>query len=105
MTRTLPIKFLLVALSLGWSGKIIAQGDGNLPLSKAETNKVLNSSFSNLVTSNPNPGNLGTYASLDPINALFVLKATVPINLVKTKKPTEDMSVEQVIEGDEGRWS
>jgi rubredoxin len=61
-------------------------------LSPGEMNRVLNDAFSNLVTSNKNPGEIASNASLDPVAATFSLKASFPFKtLVKNKKDsTED---------------
>ncbi len=69
----------------------VAQTETNIvkePLTQAEINKILNTAFNSLVTSNSNPGEIATYASLDPINTSFILKGTFPLhkNLVKVQK-------------------
>jgi hypothetical protein len=65
--------FLLFILLVG-SLASVAQGW----LSPGEMNRVLNSAFSNLVTSNTNPGEIATNASLDPVACSFSLKASFP---------------------------
>ncbi|MCU7549854.1 hypothetical protein OCK74_12050 [Chitinophagaceae bacterium LB-8] len=74
------------------------------PLTQYELNKVLNRTFSILVSSNPSSGEVATYASLDPINAAFTLKANFPIQ--PGKKAYEDnKSFEEKLMMESGRIS
>lgn len=58
----------------------------SMPLKQEELNRVLNSTFNKLVTSNPNPGEIANYASLDPINASFSVKSTLPVQPGRKRK-------------------
>src|SRR5579884_109115 len=83
--------FLLFATALISSRPAMAQApdseqkfDGKL--TPGEMNRVLNTAFSNLVTSNKNPGQIATNASLDPVAATFSLKASFPFRPLGKKK-------------------
>lgn len=52
-----------------------------------EMDKILNSAFSNLITSNKNPAEISSNASLDPVAASFSLKASFPLRF--GKKPPD----------------
>jgi len=60
-------------------------GTGLRFLTQGELNKILQSQFSNLVTSNKNPNEISTNASLDPTDATFSLKASFPARFRKQK--------------------
>src|SRR5580658_4489319 len=80
-----------------------ASGQPSPALTQSELNRVINRNFSYLVTSNKNAGDLGTYASLDPVNALFVLKATVPLKSDRaSKKEKEKLTYEQLLKRYQG---
>jgi len=47
-------------------------------LTRSQLNRVVSNAFGSIVTSFVNNGAIGTYASLDPANAAFSLKGTIP---------------------------
>lgn len=56
------------------------------PLTQGEVNRVLNSVFNKLASTHPNPGEIASYASIDPVNAAFNLKTTFPLQPGRRKK-------------------
>ena len=78
--------------------------DTRRTLTQPDLNKVLNRSFSHLLSSNPSPGEIATYASLDPINANFTLKGSFPFQPGKRKRERK-LSFAEKLTNDSGRIS
>ncbi len=73
------------------------------PLGQREVDRLLNTAFSSLVTSSTNYGEIGTYASVDPVNAAFTLKGSFPFSTGRQKN--EKKPVLERLSEDEGRFS
>ena len=74
MNKFFGTLLLLVTLSRVSNGQKVEQ-----PVNHDVFNRVLNNAFNKLVSSNPNAGEIANYASIDPINASFTAKGSIPI--------------------------
>lgn len=75
------------------------------PLTRAELNRALNAEFSKLVAGNPNPGEISNYATLDPVNASFNIKGTIPVRRKGRKQDTTETDLHFVENPDSARIS
>lgn len=71
---------------------------------QAALNRITNNSFSRLVTSNPNPGEVASYVALDPINASFTAKTTVPLRR-SLEKRARSLNPDDQVGLDPGRFA
>lgn len=76
-----------------------------LPLTRGELNGALNSAFNKLVAGNPNPGEISNYASLDPVNASFNIKGTIPVRAKEKQQGLNQTDVDWVENRDPARIS
>lgn len=74
------------------------------PMERQEFNRLVNDAFNKLVTSNPSSGEIANYASLDPINASFSLKGTLPIQ-PSHKRKLRQLPFKDQVEKDHGKIS
>src|SRR5689334_12649859 len=97
-----------IAILLGFISPVLSVAQiGTLVKDTFETGEfrhLINSAFNKFVSSNPSPGEIANYASLDPANASFVLKGSLPIQPGR-KKALRGLSVDQKLENDPARIS
>lgn len=70
-------------------------------MDRDQLQRLVNSAFNKLVTSNPSAGEIANYATVDPINAKFSLKSTIPIQPGR-RKEMKKLSFEEQVEKDPG---
>lgn len=94
------IFFIFIALPLSTFSQI-----KELPITQGELNRALNSAFNKLVAGNPNPGEVSNYATIDPINASFNVKGTIPIKKRERKQGTDETDVDWIENRNQARIS
>lgn len=82
----------------------IAQCQTREAMDRQELRRLTNNAFNNLVSSNPTAGEIANYATVDPINAAFSLKSTIPVFFGR-KKRLRNLSFLDQVEDEPARIS
>jgi hypothetical protein len=85
--------FLLATANYG-----ISQTKYKNSMDRQELQRLVNNAFNKLVSSNPNAGEIANYATVDPINASFSLKSTLPVQPGRKKRLKQLSFGQQVVD-------